>query len=40
MEIIKGINGKETLKKLLSRNKIESDETNKIVKDILFNVRT
>lgn len=40
MEIINGINGKEALKKLLSRNKIESDETNKIVRDILFNVRT
>lgn len=40
MEIIKGINSKEALKKLLRRNKIGKDEANRIVKDILFSIKT
>ncbi|WP_313756764.1 histidinol dehydrogenase [Tissierella sp.] len=39
MEVIKGSDRKEILKRLLSRSKLEIDEINSIVKDILYNTR-
>lgn len=39
MEVIKGSDRKEILKRLLSRSKLEIDEINSIVKDILSNTR-